>query len=322
MRNDMSLNEFIDTFSITDNALDMRDLRRWNSRAFQREENLAEHTHLVVACCIEIIEHLHNGEHLFDSYLILKAAMLHDSLELYRGDILNSTKDAIPGLREYCDTEESEFSSKILHEYLNDLEQDIIWLADKWACILFLERLFENGTSPFLRNVYATCREQLYNLIDTFRLKYNEDFRDIILPAKRHFCPVLFEPYIKGYKDDAGIDLTCMTAVTFLPLSTQMVEFDLKYNPKRGTMGMIVARTSAANKGLCVAMCPIDPGYTGNIRAIVHNVSNDVIMYEEGTSFCQLITVPFQDSFDSYPIKCGGERGDSTLGGSDCDNVF
>ena len=47
-----------ENFNIVDNALDMRDLQRWNGRALRNKENLSEHTHLVVACASELYDKL------------------------------------------------------------------------------------------------------------------------------------------------------------------------------------------------------------------------------------------------------------------------
>ena len=48
--------EFCNNFDIVDNALSQRELVRWNGRDILRKENLAEHSHLVVACLIKLID--------------------------------------------------------------------------------------------------------------------------------------------------------------------------------------------------------------------------------------------------------------------------
>ena len=78
-------------------------------------------------------------------------------------------------------------------------------------------------------------------------------------------------------------------------------------------MGLLCARTSAAIKGLTVAMCPIDPNYTGEVIAIVSNVSNEIITYDKGESFCQLIEVPFVNH-EEFPVRKQGKRSDGKLG--------
>ena len=122
-----NLTEFIDKFDIVDNALQMRTLRRWNGRDLRDEENLAEHTHLVVCCVYKLYDELRYDLTLFyevDLSKIVRFALLHDSLELFRGDILSITKNSIPGLRNFTDNEEDEFTKCIIMDELNDLEKD------------------------------------------------------------------------------------------------------------------------------------------------------------------------------------------------------
>ena len=92
--------DFINNFNIVENAMNMRTLLRWNGRDLRTKENLAEHTHLVTACVIELYDELKDQVHYKINFEnIIRLAMLHDSLELLRGDILSVTKDIIPTIR-------------------------------------------------------------------------------------------------------------------------------------------------------------------------------------------------------------------------------
>ena len=51
-----NFDDFCKNFDIVDNALDMRDLQRWNGRSLRSKENLSEHTHLVIACAIKFYD--------------------------------------------------------------------------------------------------------------------------------------------------------------------------------------------------------------------------------------------------------------------------
>ena len=79
-------------------------------------------------------------------------------------------------------------------------------------------------------------------------------------------------------------------------------------------MAILCSRSSAAAKGLIVAMCPIDPNYTGEVLAIVHNVSNSVIKYKQGEAFCQVVTIPFNKTDVNTVVKKEGKRSDGNLG--------
>lgn len=119
----------------------------------------------------------------------------------------------------------------------------------------------------------------------------------------------------KGYADDAGCDIILHRTAVFRPMETTTFELDLQVNIPEGFMGILIARTSAATKGLNVAMCPIDPHYNGKVNAIVHNISHDTIVYNEGESFCQLVIVPVITLNDSsIPIRKSGKRTNGKMG--------
>ena len=307
------LADFIDKFNIVTNAVEQRELVRWNGRPFRRRENLSEHTHLVVACTIELIDYVSNNAQIplvINKYKIVKAAMLHDSLELFRGDILSNTKDDIPKLREYVDKEEYEFMNSLLLEPLSGLESTIIHLADLKACYMYLENELQYPCNDYSKNMYVECKKRYNKTFEVFCrkhcIKYSVNDED-----------VKYHEIIKGYKADAGADIVCKEDCTFLPMSTQVINTHFKYTPKEGEMAVLCARTSAAAKGLSVAMCPVDPDYNGEIYAIVHNVSNDIITYERGESFCQFVLLPIKYPEIDITTKKSGRRGDSNFGGTD-----
>ena len=127
------------------------------------------------------------------------------------------------------------------------------------------------------------------------------------------------ERFIKGYLEDAGTDIILNKRVIFMPMSTTTIDLDVSITPEVNTMSFLCARTSAANKGLYVAMCPIDADYSGNISAIVHNLSNNIITYEAGESFCQYVTCNIIVNKKSK-CKKSGKRTLSKLGGTDVSN--
>ena len=119
----------------------------------------------------------------------------------------------------------------------------------------------------------------------------------------------------KGYEADAGCDVIIQRTAVFRPMCTQVFELDLQLDIPEGFMGMLIARTSAAVKGLNVAMCPIDPHYNGKVNAIVHNISNDTITYKKGESFCQLVIVPVTILHGpTVNIRKPGKRTDGKMG--------
>lgn len=98
---------------------------------------------------------------------------------------------------------------------------------------------------------------------------------------------------VKGYEDDAGTDIILTESVIFKAHSTTVFDLHVKANIHVRESGFLFARTSAAKKGLIVASCPIDPNYSGSVNVIVHNVSDEDVLYVAGEAFCQIVVVPF-----------------------------
>lgn len=313
------LTKFINDFTIVDNALDMRTLLRWNGRDLRSKENLAEHTHLVVACAIELYDKykyelftmrdgsLYYLHHLVEFESLIKKCMYHDSLEMLRGDILSVTKDSIPMLRQHVDEEEEIFMQAI-GCLTNNVEDEIVTLSDLKACYKFVERELRYPSNDFARAVYLTTKDKFDKKYAEFCKKYKLQNEEE--PAK------ITSWFKKGYEADAGVDVVLDRDIVILPMSTMSVDLNITVTPDEGEMAVLCARTSAAAKGLCVAMCPIDANYTGNVTAIVHNVSNQILTYRKGEAFCQVVSLPITCciSKNDIEVKKSGKRSDGKLG--------
>lgn len=310
MKDYVNYDQFVEEFDIVQNALEMRYLTRWNGRRVGKE-TLSEHTHLVVACAMHLMDKIFADRtplEPVDKYKVVKACMLHDSLEILRGDILSITKEAHSeiGLAISAEEKEFEFSQNIL---LNKVEDMIVSTADTMSVVIFLKNEMEEGnTSSLIRSIYTEVRKKLTGKFDELAHQYNCVVQVNDVPG----------PYfVKGYAEDAGTDVTLKEDVTFLPMSTQTVRLHVCVTPHEGELAYLCARTSAAAKGLCVAMCPIDPNYCGEVLAIVHNVSNDIIEYKAGEAFCQVVSMPFTNLVIPDKIKKPGTRTNSNRGGTD-----
>ena len=300
---------FIEEFDIADNALQMRCLTRWNGRDVREQENLSEHTQLVCACAIKLYDYFVKQnyelkEKISFEYMI-RLAMLHDSLELLRGDILSVTKDKVDGLRKRIDEEEELFENAIIgwHETVT---REIVYLADLMACYKFIEYELRFPSGDFAIQVYKQTKQKFDVAYEKFCKEHNIKLPEVSTNNNL---------FVKGYKEDAGIDVCLQEDVTFMPMSSQSFGLKINVTPKEGEMAILCSRTSAASKGLIVAMCPIDPNYTGEVVAIVHNISNSIISYKKGEAFCQIVTIPFgQTNVDGVVIKKEGKRTDGKLG--------
>lgn len=309
MQVENDLVDFLAKFDSIDNALQMRTLVRWNGRNLRKQENLAEHTHLVIVCLYNLVDTVRQYKPLcIDMEVLTRYAMFHDSLELLRGDILSITKDTIPGLREYTDNEENIFLGAVCGLRLNDTEAALLKLADLMACYKFIEFELKYPSNDYAKQAYIQTKKKFDECWQKF-------CKDNDIPTWQD--DKQYEKFVKGYEADAGVDIILQEDATFMPMSTVNYNLHINYTPKEGQMAFLCARTSAAAKGLTVATCPIDPNYTGDVMAIVHNISNDIIEYKKGQAFCQLVVVDIETITKDVKIKKPGKRTTSNLGGTD-----
>ena len=299
------LNDFIENFDIVENALKMRDLLRWNGRDINKE-NLSEHTHLATACLISLYDELPDEiKSKINFKAMIKGVMMHDSLELLRGDILSVTKDRFPELRNLITSEEHKFM-KALNENISEIELDLINLADLKSCYEFVKFELRYPSNDFALNVYNDAKSKFDVQYQQFCKKYDIEFssHDDNFEVKLS----------KGYNCDAGIDIVINKRMVFMPHKTSTEILDLSVTPDEGEMAMLISRSSAAIKGLYVANCPIDSNYNGKISAIVTNNSNDILIYEKGDSFCQIVFVPVNYKDLGQTVKKSGIRSDGKFG--------
>ena len=287
---------------------------RWNGRDFRKPENLSEHTHLVTVCALKIYDKLHD----FDANCvkdtsvekIVRMALIHDSLEILRGDILSITKDSVAGLRQCIDTEEEIFMDSVLGvQNCDKLTADIVKLADLMACYKYVERELSWPTNNYVPKAYVSTKEKYELAWKTFLINHNIRY---VTPSSKEVT----SNFSKGYEADAGVDIVLQEDVVFMPMSTKSLSLKVNIEPEEGTMAFLCSRSSAANRGLITANCPIDPNYKGDILAIVHNVSNDIIRYDKGDSFCQAVVVPLEscEAFKNVKVRKKGKRSDGKLG--------
>lgn len=297
--------KFCNDFDIVENAMSMRTMIRWNGRDIKNRENLSEHTHLVLACAIKLYDSFpQNIKSLINFQALTRVSLIHDSLEMLRGDILSITKDIVPNLRNFITSEEDLFIQRIV-PYATEIVFEVVTLADLMACYKFIEFELRYPSNDFAIQVYEKCLDKYNHFYDDFCKKYGiateeEASNEIILS--------------KGYKSDAGVDIIIGEDLTFMPHSTTHKVLNLNICPNDNEMAVLCARSSAAIKGLTVSMCPIDSGYSGKISAIVTNVSNKIIKYKKGESFCQVIFIPINDNNIEQNVRKIGKRSDGKLG--------
>ncbi len=119
----------------------------------------------------------------------------------------------------------------------------------------------------------------------------------------------------KSHLPDAGADIFLPKRFVIKPFETLTIDLDLAVAIPEGYCGIIIPRSSIAEKGLIIQTSAIDCDYTGYIHLIITNCSNNEYKFEEGDRVCSLICVSilnfYLEEVDELPKT---ERGNKGLG--------
>lgn len=101
-------------------------------------------------------------------------------------------------------------------------------------------------------------------------------FKDIKIPKKSHL-------------PDSGLDCFMPESFSLKPLETKTIGLGIGVLIPEGFAGMLVPRSSIAEKGLIIQTSIIDPDYTGEIHLIITNCSNNVVNIQKDDRVCSLV---------------------------------
>ena len=125
---------------------------------------------------------------------------------------------------------------------------------------------------------------------------------DIKLPKKSHL-------------PDSGLDCFVPESFTLMPLETKTIGLGFGISVPEGFAGMLVPRSSIADKGLIIQTAIIDPDYTGEIHLIITNCSNKMFFVEKDRRVCSLVIYNVLNvRLDVVEEFEKTERGDNGLG--------
>ena len=94
---------------------------------------------------------------------------------------------------------------------------------------------------------------------------------------------------LKSYIDSAGFDLYADETVELLPKSQSWVSIGFCMQIPWGYQGKIYSRSGLANKGIVALNGIIDPGFSGEVKVLLFNFSNELYTVEKTTRFAQII---------------------------------
>lgn len=93
----------------------------------------------------------------------------------------------------------------------------------------------------------------------------------------------------KSHLPDSGLDCFIPHDFTLQPFETKTVGLGFGIQVPEGFAGMLVPRSSIAERGLIIQTSIIDPDYTGEIHLIITNCSNNVVNIVKNQRVCSLV---------------------------------
>ncbi len=96
----------------------------------------------------------------------------------------------------------------------------------------------------------------------------------------------------RAHDNDTGADVFMPYDCTLPPGHVETVHLGFGIALPDGMAGFVFPRSSMAAKGLTCELPPIDPGYRGQIHAIISNVSSEVRHISKGERIGQIVLSP------------------------------
>lgn len=132
----------------------------------------------------------------------------------------------------------------------------------------------------------------------------------------KKFNPDIKDP-VKSHLPDVGLDIFMPQDLAIYSLETETISLGLGVSIPEGFAGMLVPRSSIADKGLIIQTAVIDPDYTGEIHLIVTNCSRNTIRIKKDTRICSLVVYSVLNARIEFVEDLGEtERGNNGLGSS------
>ena len=93
----------------------------------------------------------------------------------------------------------------------------------------------------------------------------------------------------RGSEESAGYDLYSYEECRILPKQTHLYDTGISFKVPVGTYGRIAPRRGMSKKGLMVNAGVIDRDYTGPVKIMLHNLSDNTHVIKKNDRIAQLI---------------------------------
>lgn len=96
----------------------------------------------------------------------------------------------------------------------------------------------------------------------------------------------------RAHYNDAGADVFILDSYTIHPGETLKIPLGFGIEIPDGYVGFIFPKSGLSSRGIVSELAPIDSGYRGEIRAVIHNQSNEDFIFDKGQKIGQLVILP------------------------------
>jgi len=93
----------------------------------------------------------------------------------------------------------------------------------------------------------------------------------------------------RGSKQAAGYDLYTIDEGRLMPKQTRLFDTGISFTVPEGTYGRIAPRSGLSKKGILVNAGVVDRDYTGPVKVMLHNLSDEMYQVKKNDRIAQLI---------------------------------
>ena len=102
---------------------------------------------------------------------------------------------------------------------------------------------------------------------------------------------------------DAGFDLPALEDCDVPPKGSAVIPTGIHLAIPLGWVGLVRDRSSVALKGGAVTAGVIDAGYRGEVKVVMHNLTNTEISFKKGDRIAQCVVLPHLVGSESQEVS-------------------
>lgn len=127
----------------------------------------------------------------------------------------------------------------------------------------------------------------------------------------KHGCPADRLP-ARVHANDVGADVYALKDYIIEPGCSKAIPLGFGLDLPAGFGAFIFPRSSQSKRGIDSKLPPLDPGYTGEMHAIIHNGGCEAYHISEGDRIGQLVVLPVM--LPDFVYDLGESRGAGAFG--------